>query len=100
MNDYTTAMDDANVVLFDTFGEDATVQRGTDAPLPVRVFVERGVQKFGDYGPIGARVTTVTFIRLQYVPQVGDLLVYSNGSRKVAAIDIDDGFVVTAVLNG
>lgn len=100
MNDFDTAVAGMDTTLFDVFGEDATVQRGVAAAVPVRVVVERGVQKLGDYGQVIARVNTVTFNNAQWQPQQGDVLVYSSGTRKVESIDSDDGFVTVAVLNG
>lgn len=100
MNDFDTAVADMDTTLLDTFGEDATVQRGTDAAVPVRVFVQRGVQKLGEFGQVVARVHTATFQNSQWEPAQGDVLVYSTGTRKIESIDSDDGFMTVAVLHG
>lgn len=91
---------DMHDVLFNELGEDATVQRGGDAPVPVRVFVERGIEILGDYGRVVSRVTKASFINSEWQPQQGDVLTLSSGARKVDTIDTDDGFVTRVVLHG
>lgn len=100
MNDFNAAVADMDSTLLDAFGEDATVQRGAGTPVPVRAFIERNVEKLGDYGQVVARVNRATFQNSQWIPQQGDVLVYSTGTRKVESIDSDDGFMTVAVLNG
>lgn len=100
MSGFDVAAAEMDDVLFDEFGEDASVQRGTDAAVPVRVAVVRGVQKLGEFGQVIDRVTTVSFRNSQWVPQPKDVLTYSSGTRKVASIESDDGFVTMVVLHG
>jgi uncharacterized transporter YbjL len=100
MSDFDTDVADMDETLFAEFGEDATVQRGADAPVAVRAFVERGVEKLGEYGQVIARVTTVMIRNTDWIAQQGDVVSISGSSRKVESIDMDDGYVNTAVLNG
>lgn len=86
--------------LFAAFGEAATVQRGAAAPIDVSVVLTRGVEKFGDYGQVVARVTTAMFKNREWEPRQGDVLVLASGTRKIDTIDSDDGLVTVAVLHG
>lgn len=89
-----------DAVLFDEFGESVTVQRGAAAAVAVRVVLERGVAKLGDYGQVVARVTTAMFLNAEWVPLQGDVLNLATGNRKVESVSDDDGFVTTVVLHG
>lgn len=100
MSDFDADIAEMDETLFAEFGEDATVQRGADAPVTLRVFVERGVQKLGDYGQVVATVTTVMFRDSDWVPQQGDVVSLNGSTRKVESIDMADGYVTTAVLHG
>lgn len=91
---------DMDDTLFAEFGESVTVQRGVAAAVPVRVVIERGVEKLGDYGQVVARVTTAMFLNSEWVPLQGDVLNLATGDRKVDEITDDDGYVTTAVLHG
>lgn len=90
--------------LFDTFGVDATVQRGAVAAVPVRIVVNRAQSRLGEYGQVVARVDTVDFMLSQWSPQQGDRVAWTDrlgAHAKTLAADIeDDGFVATAVLHG
>ncbi len=94
------AFGEMDAVLFDTFGEAVAVQRGTDAAVAVRVVLERGVERLGDYGQVAGRVTTASFLNSEWIPKPGDVLQLASGDRKVEAIDRDDGKVTVAVLYG
>jgi hypothetical protein len=100
MSAFDAEIAEMDETLFAEFGEDATVQRGADAPVALRVFVERGVEKLGDYGQVIARVTTVMFRDNDWIPQQGDVVSITGSSRKVESIGMADGYVTTAVLNG
>lgn len=100
MSDFDAEIAAMDETLFDEFGDDATVQRGADAPVALRVFVERGVEKLGDYGQVVARVTKVTFRNSEWIPQQGDVVSLPGLTRKVESTELDDGYVTTAVLNG
>lgn len=100
MSAFDIAVADMDAALFDVMGDDATVQRGVGAPVAVRVVVTRGQEKLGEYGQVVARVTTVLFRNSEWQPLQGDLLTLTDGARKVASIDSDDGYVTTAVLHG
>lgn len=90
-------MDD---VLFDEFGIDATVQRGADPAVPVRVIIDEGVQRVGEYGQIVGQVTVASFKVPQWRPKQGDVLTIDGVPRPVQTIDSDDGYVARAVLHG
>lgn len=89
---------DADV--FEVMGEDATVQRGTDAPALVRVVIERGVKVLGKGGEVVQRVDMVSFRNLQWKPEPGDVVTQGATSRKIDTIDNDDSYVSRAVLYG
>lgn len=100
MTDANALFAAADVDIFDALAQDETVQRGTDTPVPVRVVVAKGVKRYGDLGQVIGRVTTVDFLASQWQPEVGDVLTLDTGTKKVAAIEDDDGFVVKVVLHG
>jgi len=100
VNDAAGIFADAHVDLFDALGIDAFVQRGTDAAVPVRVVVEDGVARVGDYGQVIGRNTLANFLRAQWVPARGDLLTIDGNTRKVESTDTDDGIVARVVLHG
>lgn len=86
--------------LFETFGEDATVSRGVGAPVPVRVVITRGVERFGEYGQVVGRVTVADIRNSEWVAKPGDVLQLTSGARTVEAVDKDDGYVNSVVLHG
>lgn len=86
--------------LFDQFGQDGTIQRGAAAPVPVRVVVDEGVQRLGEYGQVVGRVTVVSFLVAQFRPRQADVVNVAGWSKPVASIDADDGFVAKVVLHG
>lgn len=90
--------------LFDTFGVDATVTRGTDPAMPVRIIVNRDQAQLGEYGQVVATVTTVDTLSPVWVPEQGDVYSWTDRfgshSRKVDKRLEDDGFVAKAVLHG
>lgn len=90
----------AHADLFDALGVDVFIQRGTGAVLPVRVVVEDGVARVGEYGQVIGRDTFANFLRAQWIPARGDVLAIDVASRKVDSIDTGDGIVVRVVLHG
>jgi len=100
VSDVTATFGEAHADLFDALGVDAFVQRGTDAAVPVRVVVEDGVARVGEYGQVVGRNTCINFLRAQWLPVRGDLVTIDGNARKVDAMDIDDGIVVRVVLHG
>lgn len=100
MSDFDAAVADMDAVLFDAFGEDATAQRGADAPVSVRVVLTRGVERFGDYGQVVGRVTVADLRNSVWVAKPGDVLHLASGDRTVASIESDDGVVTRVVLHG
>lgn len=95
-----TIFNDMHAEQFDVFAVAATVQRGVGAPAPTRVVVQDGVAQLGHQGTVIGRVTKVSFIRSEYLPARGDLLTIDGVTRKIEAIDTDDGMIVEAVLHG
>ncbi len=100
MSDADLAFADLHADLFEVFGQDGTVQRGGDAPVPVRVVVDRGVERYGTNGEVVATVTVVSFMVAQWVPSAGDVVAVGVWSKKVDVLDSDDGYVATAVMYG
>lgn len=100
MNDFDAAIAGADDALFDAFGTDSTVQRGVADVVDVRVVITRGVQRYGEYGQVVGRVTTVDFRNAQWVPRPGDVLHLGEGDRSVQSIEADDGQVTRVVLHG
>lgn len=90
--------------LFDTFGVDATVVRGADAPAPVRIIVNRDQDTLGDYGKVVARVTVLEMQVSEWGPEQGDEFTWTDRlgthTRKVDVPLENDGFVAKAVLHG
>jgi len=100
MTDANAIFADMSVGVFDALGQDETVQRGTDTPVPVRVVIEYGIERVGDWGQVVGRVTTASCLVSQVRARLGDVLTVSGVSKKVAGVDPDDGFVAKAVLHG
>lgn len=100
MSDGRAAFVDAHASLMDALGTDATVQRGSDAAVPVRVVVRDGMARVGQYGQVAGRNTLVDFLRSAWQPKRGDLVTIDGVTRPVEDIDVDDGIAVTAVLHG
>lgn len=95
-----TLFNDMHAEQFDVFAIPATVQRGTSPATPTRVVVQDGVAVVGQHGGVIGRVTKASFIRSEYLPARGDLLTIDGVTRKVEAIDTDDGMIVEVVLHG
>lgn len=93
-----------HAALFATFGVDADVVRGTDAAVPVRIIVNRGQERLGDYGQVVARVTTIEVQVSEWTPQQGDEFTWTDRlgthTRRVDKPLDNDGFVAKAVLHG
>ncbi|HTL15549.1 MAG TPA: hypothetical protein VL251_10730 [Thermomonas sp.] len=103
------AMDDdvfgpMHAALFATFGVDATVQRGAADPVPVRIIVNRGQERLGEYGQVVAHVTTLDMQVSEWVPEHGDEFTWTDRlgaqTHKVDKPLENDGFVAKAVLYG
>ena len=90
--------------LFDTFGVDATVVRGADPAVPLRIVVNRDQQLLGEHGQVVATVTTVDTLAGEWIPTQGDVFAWADRfgshSRKVDKRLENDGFVAKAVLHG
>lgn len=92
--------------LFDLFGQDGAIVRGAAAPVPVRVVVNEGVERVGEYGQSIGRVTVIDFLATQFRPKQHDVLTVLDAAgvpvwtKPVASIDADDGYVVKAVMHG
>lgn len=86
--------------LFDLEGVDGTVRRGVAAPVPVRVVLVEGQRVLGEFGQTVGQVRVAYFLVAQFRAQQGDVLTAPSGTRTVASVLSDDGFVVEAVLHG
>ncbi len=95
-----TIISEACADVFDALGQDEFVQRGSDAAVPVRVILERGVKKYGEYGVVVAIVNVVAFLKSQWSPEVADVVTVDSVGKGVAAIEEDNGVVVKVVLHG
>ena len=97
--------DAMHVDLFDAFGNDGVVTRAT-LDVPVRVIIDEGVARIGEYGQTVGRVVVVSFHTDQWRPQRGDSLTVVDEfatvlwTKQVESIDADDGYVVRAVMYG
>ncbi|HDS1834380.1 TPA: hypothetical protein QEM98_000465 [Stenotrophomonas maltophilia] len=100
MSDADLAFADLHADLFEVFGQDGTVQRGGDAAVPVRVVIDRGVERYGTNGEVVATVTVVSFMVAQWMPSAGDVVAVGAWSKKVDVLDSDDGYVAKAVMYG
>lgn len=100
MSDADLAFADLHADLFEVFGQDGTVQRGSDAAVPVRVVIDRGVERYGTNGEVVATVTVVSFMVAQWIPSAGDVVAVGAWSKKVDVLDSDDGYVAKAVMYG
>ena len=90
--------------VFDEHGIAATVQRGAAAAQPVRIIVNRGVPRYGEYGQVVGTSTVVDMQLSQWQPQQGDVLAWTDRlgvHSKTISAEIDgDGMVAKAVLHG
>lgn len=95
---------DDHAEVFDAIGVDATVQRGADAPVAVRIVPKHGRQKLGEFGQVIARQDRVDFLTAQWQPKQGDIVVWTDQlgahTRTVATLEDDNGYVAQAVLRG
>lgn len=89
-----------DATLFEAFAIDASVVRGSDPAVPVRVVIDQGVERLGEYGQVVARVTLASFRNVEWKPQPGDVLTLNGVERAIDDIDSDDGYVSKAVLHG
>lgn len=98
------ALAEMHVDLFAAFGTDALVQRGAAPALPVRIVVDRGVERMGEYGTVIGRVDQVSFLVSQWQPLQGDVLTWADRlgmhTKAVESLVENDGFVAMAVLHG
>ncbi len=94
------AFANASARIHGALGVSVTVQRGAAAPITVTAIVEDGVAQLGHHGQVIGRMSKVVFLRSQWLPVRGDLVTIDGLTRKVEAIDTDDGLVVEAVLHG
>ncbi len=99
-----TIVADMHDALFDAFGIYATVQRPPALPVPVRVVVDRGVERVGEFGTVVGRVDQVSFMVAEWQPRQGDLVEWVDRlglhSKAVESLLENDGFVAMAVLHG
>ncbi|WP_152984604.1 hypothetical protein [Stenotrophomonas terrae] len=91
--------------LFDEFGCDGKVSRAGAQAVPVRLIINRAASRIGDYGQVVGRMTTAIFMRAQWSPAQGDVVVWEDqvGVHQLPVENPgheDDGFAVTAVLHG
>lgn len=90
-------MDD---ILFDEFAVDAMVARDGGTAVPVRVVIDTGVERLGEFGQVVARVDVASFRNADWPAKPGDELTIGGNTRRIDDIDADDGYVSRAVLHG
>lgn len=92
--------------LFDTFAVDGRMARAGQADVPVRVVVDEGVERLGEYGQVIGVVTVVSFLSREFRPRQNDMLTVfdeagaEQWSKRVQSVDADDRFIVKAVIRG
>lgn len=95
---------DMHADLFEEFGVDGTVKRGDADPVPVRLVIDRGVERIGEFGTVAGRVDTASFLVSEWEPAQGDVVAWTDRlgshSKRVESLLENDGFVAKAVLHG
>lgn len=90
--------------LYAEYGVDATVQRGADAPVPVRVIVDYAVRTMGELGQMVGEQDQASFMVAQWRPAKGDVLVWANrfgpATKRVTSLITDDGLEAVVVIRG
>lgn len=90
--------------LYAAFGVDALVTRGTEVGVPVRIIVNRGEVRLGEYGQAVGLVDSVSFLYEQWKPRQGDVVAWSDRlgdhAKRVERPRRDDGLEVEVTLNG
>ncbi len=90
--------------LYAAFGVDALVTRGTEVGVPVRIIVNRGEVRLGEYGQAVGLVDSVSFLSEQWKPKQGDTVTWSDRmgdhTKRVERPRRDDGLEVEVTLNG
>lgn len=90
--------------IYVTFGVDATVTRGIGPAVPVRIVVDRGQERVGEYGQVVARVDEVHARVAEWEFRQGDVVAWTDRlgshSKAVESASLNDGLESTAVLHG
>lgn len=90
--------------LFEEFGIDGTAQRGDAAAVAVRLVIDRGAERVGEFGTVVGRVDVASVMVSEWEPRQGDLIAWTDrlGShrKRVESLLENDGFVARAVLHG
>ncbi|MEN1942659.1 hypothetical protein WCE55_02205 [Luteimonas sp. MJ293] len=98
------ALMDMHEDLFEEFGVDAAVARTTAPPVAVRVVIDRGIERIGEFGQVIGRVDVASFMVAQWEPRQGDQLTWTDRlgshSKAIESLQENDGFVAKAVLHG
>jgi hypothetical protein len=86
--------------VFDTFGIDIIVQRGSGPAVPVRVIVRDGVARLGEFQQVIGTARHLIVQCRQWQFQRGDVASWNGQAHTVEAQVADDGYVNEAVLYG
>lgn len=78
--------------LFARLGQEALL-RG----LPTSVIIDNAAQVYGEYGQ-ATGYRTVATLPIDPLPRVGDALIVAGNTRVIDSIDVNDGYIVKAVL--
>lgn len=100
MSDADLTFADMHADVFEVFGQDGMIVRGADEPVPVRVVIDRGVERYGTNGEVVAIVQLVSFMASQWVPVQGDVLTVGEWTKPVDVLHSNDGYVAKAVMHG
>ena len=90
----------AHDVVFATFAEPARIRRGRRASVPVRVVLRQAIAELGEHSLAAGPVTQVQFLNREWRPRAGDVLVLATGTRTIARVLLDDGYVTEVVVHG
>lgn len=86
--------------IFAALGTDATVQRGANAAVPVRVVVTDSEETTGQHSQRIGNERHLQFIKAAWDPKAGDLVTIAGVAQRVHRIVKDDGHVVEVVVHG
>ena len=101
---FPQAVADMHARVFDALGVAGMVTRGAAAPVPVRIVVKYSQPRYGEFGQVIGRGTTVDFLAAEWTPEQGDVVQWTDHtgaqSRVVATPEDNNGYAVKAVMRG
>jgi len=86
--------------LFDEFADSCTITRAGAGPIPARCIDGKSLAQLGEYGHVVGHVDSLSFLKAEWAPKRGDVVVLENGCEKtVESIESDDGLIVECIVN-